>query len=316
MRLLCPFCQKAIAVPDSDAGKAVHCPECGQQFAAPQLFTPAPTPMPEPIPFEKPATPPAVPETYVHDQPTATKPLELPEVPKPDRELSGFAHMSSFPLEPRVIRWIPAGALFLAFLLTFFSWDGLFPAGYPAYTQSAWGALFAGMSYDSVAEDELKLKDDLNQRLHSSWWLLPYLVLLFPTLALAIAGPVVDLAKLKLPPAVDSLWQFRAAVLAVLTVLILLFLLAQWANGLGLQRAVNEKVEADYAETKAAANTPEKMQRWEMKVAMTKGAYHVQSTPWLRLAILLHLLAAAAVLAETGLMLRGTKSPPRVGVMW
>jgi hypothetical protein len=317
MRLLCPFCQKAITIPDNEAGKAVNCPECGQQFAAPQLYTPAPTALSEPpAPASKPGMPTPVPETYVHDEPPEPRVPELPEVPKPDRELSGYAHMSSFPLDPHVVRWIPAAALFLAFLLTFFSWDGLYPAGYSAYTQSAWGALFAGMSYDSVAEDELKLKDDLNKRLHSSWWLLPYLVLLLPTLALAIAGPVIDLAKLKPPPALESVWQFRAAALAVLTFLVLLFLLAQWANGLGLQRAVNEKVEADYAETKAAANTPEKMQRWEMKVAMTKGAYHVQSTPWLRLAILLHLLAAGAVLLETGLMLRGKKPPPRVGVMW
>ena len=35
MDFLCPNCQKAITVPDSEAGKAVNCPECNQQFAAP-----------------------------------------------------------------------------------------------------------------------------------------------------------------------------------------------------------------------------------------------------------------------------------------
>jgi hypothetical protein len=97
---------------------------------------------------------------------------------------------------------------------------------------------------------------------------------------------------------------------------LLLVLLAQWASGFGLQRAVNDWIESEYADTKAAANTPEKLQRWEMEVAMKKGEYHVKTTPWLRLTLLLHLVAAGAVLAEAGLMLRGRKPPPRVAAMW
>jgi hypothetical protein len=329
MRLLCPFCQKAITMPDSEAGKAVHCPECGQQFAAPQLYTPAPAPLPptvaaSPVATQMQFNPPPVPETYVHEQPPEPAPAELPEVPKPDRELSGFGRMRSVPLDPRVIRWLPAGALFLALVLTLFPWDGLYPAGYPAFTQNAWGAMVGSMTRDQVADDELrvagpespKVGDELDRRLTMSWWLLPYLLLLLPTVALAIAGPIVDLAKLKLPPPLDQAWQFRPALLAVLTMITLLFLLAQWATGLGLQRAVNDKIDADFTDSRAAANTPEKLQRWEMKVAMAKGAYHVTTTPWLRLTVLMHLLAAGAVLTEAGLMLRGTKPPPRVGVMW
>jgi hypothetical protein len=318
MRLLCPFCQKAIAVPDTEAGKAVDCPECGERFAAPQLYTPAPAPLAAPTPPapEKPATPPAVPETYVHEGPTEPKPAELPEVPKPDRELSGFAHMASFPIDPRIVRWIPAGALFLALVLTIFPWDGLYPGGYGAYTQTGWGAAFAGMSKDDVADDELRLSDELDRRLKTNWWLIPYLLLLLPTLVLAVAGPVVDLARWKLPPQVESIWQFRPVLLAVLAIVTLLFLMAQWASGLGLQTAVNGMIEDQYKDARAAANTPEKVQRVDMRAAMKKGEYHVRTTPWLRLSVLLHLLAAAAVAGEAGLMLRGKKPPPRVGVMW
>ena len=39
MRLLCPFCQKPISVPDSEAGKRVACPECQEHFIAPLLAT-------------------------------------------------------------------------------------------------------------------------------------------------------------------------------------------------------------------------------------------------------------------------------------
>ena len=328
MRLLCPFCQKAIAVPDTEAGKAVNCPECGQQFAAPQLYTPAPSPLSElaPLPPEKrngnPPTPPPVPETYVTDHsPTDLADLDLPHIPAPDRELSGYQHMKSIVLDPHVLRWIPAGSLFLALILTLFPWDGLYPAGYGAYTQTPWGAAVAVMSRDQVADDVLKFGDAkvgdiLDKKLHMNWWLFPYLFLLIPTLLIAVAGPVVDLGKVKIPPNVEPLWQYRPVVLGVLAALLLLFLLAQWASGFGLQRAVNDWAESEYAETKATANTPEKLQRWEMQVAMMKGTYHVKTTPWLRLALLMHLLAAGAVLAEAGLMLRGHKPPPRVAAMW
>jgi hypothetical protein len=327
MRLLCPFCQKAIGVPDTEAGNAVHCPECGQQFVAPQLYTPAPAALSEtadlgvrpagPTPVPRP-----VPETYVHNGPATELPeVDLPHVPRPDREMSGYARMASIPLEPRVIQWIPAGALFLAFIMTLLPWDGLYPAGYPAFTQSPWHAAVASMSRDPVADDALrdgesKLGDVLDKKLHMNWFLFPHFLLLFPTLLLAIAGPIVDMAKIKLPPSIEQFWQYRPAILGVLTTLVLLFLLAQWASGFGLQRAVNEWVDADFEESKAAAVTPEKQQRWEMQVAMKKGAYHVKTTPWLRIALLMHLLATAAVVTEAGLMLRGKKSPPRLAAMW
>src|SRR4051812_19179142 len=122
MRLLCPFCQKAITIADSEAGKYVPCPECAKQFAAPQLYTPAPAPLPElaatrvaPAPQLPPTPapgPPAVPETYVHDRPAVAAP-DLPVMPAPDLEMSGYGRMASLPIDPRVIRFIPAGAIFL-----------------------------------------------------------------------------------------------------------------------------------------------------------------------------------------------------------
>src|SRR5262249_17073760 len=85
MRLLCPFCQKAITVPDSEAGKAVRCPECSQQFAAPQLFSPTasspdlsmtPPPPAEPPPSElfTPSSP------YERDR-LPSVPPDLPQLP-------------------------------------------------------------------------------------------------------------------------------------------------------------------------------------------------------------------------------------------
>ena len=318
MRLLCPFCQKAITVPDTAAGQPVDCPECGQEFAAPQLYTPAPAP----LPAEKPAQPAPVRETYVNERrDPAPSVVELPDMPAPDRELDGYETFRSVTLQPRVIRWIPAVTLFLAFVLTLFPWNGLYPAGYPAFTQTPWGAAISSMSRDKVADDELrvggeKLGDILEQKLRMNWWLIPYLLLLIPTLALAIAGPLVDQMKWKVPPGLQQVWDYRPAILGVLTVLLLLILLAQWASGFGLQRAVNDWIETDFAATREAANTDEKLQRWEMQVAMKKGEYHVRTTRWLRLALLMHLLATVAVITEAGLMLRGKKPVPRLAAMW
>lgn len=322
MRLLCPYCQKAITVPDSEAGKAVNCPECHQQFAAPQLYTPAPSAAPAPPPpapaASAPVVPPPVPETYVkeEDQPWSPDAAALPTIPPPDREMSGFAHMLSVPVEAKIVRWIPAAAIFLALILTFFPWNGLFPGGHSAYTQNAWQALFGWVSFDPVAEDLLKMEDDLEKRSHSRLWLLPYLLFLFPTLVIACAGPIVDLTKFKLPEGFEKVWQYRPLLLGGLAILLLMFLLAQWASGFGLQHAIYAKIEEEFPEKKSEQNTPEKMQRWEIKLAMAKGAFHARTTPWLRLAVLLHLLAAAAVAAEAGLVLRGKKPPPRAAVMW
>jgi hypothetical protein len=115
---------------------------------------------------------------------------------------------------------------------------------------------------------------------------------------------------------VEAAWKFRAMVLGALVIMMLLFFMAQWASGLGLQRAVESRLEDQHAKDKADANTPEKMQRWEMKVAKAKAADQVHTTPWMRLTFLLQLLAALAVVADAGLTLRGTKPAPRVAVMW
>ena len=170
------------------------------------------------------------------------------------------------------------------------------------------------MSKDAVSDDEMRLFDDLDKHLRSSLWLLPYLLLLFPTILLAIAGPVVGLLKIKLPAGFEKVWQFRPAALGVLAIVTLLFLLAQWASGFGLERAIDQAIMEKFEASKAEANTPEKMQRWEMKVSAAKGTFHVRTTggAWRSC----HPLAAIAVIGEAGLMLRGKKQPPRIGVMW
>jgi hypothetical protein len=329
MRLLCPHCQESLTVPDSEGGKTVHCTYCGKPFSAPlpyEASTYAVTAEPVPAPPAKvdpptpgspaPMPPPAAPPPKSVSVPAISEGRDLPPMPAPDRELSGYVNIRTIPLDLKVIRWIAPAALFVAFILTFFSWDGLYPGGYGAYTQSAWGCLTGGFAVDPVAEDELKLTKELEERTPSNLWLFPYLLLLIPALVIAWSGPVVGLMNLKLPASVQNLWQYRPAALGGVVIIMLLFLSAQWASGFGLQRAIKEKAEVAVADDKAAANTPDKIQRVEMKESMERAKYVPRTTAWLRLAFLMHLLAALAVVAEAGLTLRGNKPTPRVAAMW
>src|SRR5262245_42985773 len=194
MRLLCPFCQKAITVQDSEAGKAVNCPECGQQFAAPQPYAPVVSGGDASMTSAPPVQPPPPSEmfppagSYARDRDRLIPaPPELPTLPQPDVEMSGYSRMKSLALDPKILRWVPPGALTLAFFLTFLPWVGMYPAGYSAYTQNAWQCAFAGLSWDPVAESWMKASADLKDRLHWNTWLIPYLLLLFPALIIAWA---------------------------------------------------------------------------------------------------------------------------------
>ncbi|HVK14952.1 MAG TPA: hypothetical protein VM597_39805 [Gemmataceae bacterium] len=319
MRLLCPHCQESLTVPDSEGGKTVHCTYCGKPFSAPLPYeASSPALAAEPLP---PASPKAdtVPAPFAPksgQMPSLADGWDTPAPPRPAPELAGYANVRSVPLDPAVVRWIAPVALFVAFVLTFFSWNGLFPGGHAAYTQSAWGCLTGGFYADPVAEEDLKLTEELGKRTPSNLWLLPYLMLVIPTLVLAWAGPVVGMMNLKLPAPVENLWQYRPAALGGLAIVLLLFLSAQWASGFGLQRAIKEKAEVVVADERAAANTPEKVQKVEMKEAMHRAQFSARTTVWLRLAFLMHLLAALAVVAETGLTLRGNKPAPRLAAMW
>jgi hypothetical protein len=326
MRLLCPFCQQVINLPDNEAGKAVNCPLCKQAFQAPQPYIPLaadkpPTPVPTSTSAQSPPPADAVYRTQQVDV-TPVTPASAP--PMPSKSFDNLPDIPGVPagpgvfhgitLKPELLAWIPAVALTVAFLLTFFRWAGSYPAGYPAYTQNPWQGLFATFTVDPVAEDAMKMEGEIKDKIKSNWWLLFYFPLLLGGIVVAWAGPVVNGLKIKLPGAASKFWPHRPALVAVFTVFTLLILSAQWVSGFGIEKAITSLGEARHAETKAASNTPEKTQRWEMAVARDLGGFMLQTTTWLRFVWLAHLLAALAVGLEAVSSLR-TKHPPiRVGI--
>jgi hypothetical protein len=331
MRLICPNCQQAVTIPDSDAGKTVTCPNCAHAFPAPQLYsTPAYEPSvplpPPPAPSYTPALPLAV-KTEPATAPTTSAngsaappppPTTTPAADTPAHPVTpeGYAHLRSVALSRKVCEWLVPACLTLIFLLTFFKWVGLYPAGYAAYTQNAWQALFGSMSVDPVSEKSLHLEKDFDERLRASMWLLPYLILVTFAFALTWGDRVVKILNLKMPGVVAGIWKMRPALLSACAGLTIFFIIAQTVAGFGLEKAVTSKIEANFKEERDAAKTPEEIQKVEMDMARVKGSYHVRDTIWLTFTIILHFVALAAIIGETMLIHRGQKPPPRVGVMW
>jgi predicted Zn finger-like uncharacterized protein len=312
MRLICPNCQQSFTIADAEAGRTVTCPQCATSFGAPQTYVAPPIEPLVALPSPPPAAPPAL-----NNAPTAATPVIKAATPSSSApQIEGYAHVHSALLNHQVCRWLAPVALTLVFFLSFFNWFGFYPAGYAAYTQNAWQALFATMSVDPVAEKVFDKEKELNQALSASWWLLPYLLLLLVGLALAWSEPAIKAFHLKLPALVEHWWGHRHALLAACAGLTLLFLLLQCAAGFGLERALAAKIEQATKERREKAKTPEEIQIAEMEIARDMGAFHPRTTLWLRLVVLFHFLALAGIVGETLLVHRGGKPPPRVSVMW
>ena len=321
MRQICPNCQQSVTIADSDAGKTVPCPSCQQPFAIPAPFTPtifeppplAPPPVTPPAPVTTPVS-----TTAATPEPTATTPSETPSSTSPSDQTppKGYARLCSIPLNKTVCHWLAPVCLTLVLVLTFFNWVGMYPAGYAAYTQNGWQALVADLSADPVSEKEWKMEGPINEWLRSSWWLLPYMVLLIPGVLLAWSEPLVKSGKVKLPAVVEGMLRLRPALLGACVGITLLFVLIQTAASFGIERATHNMVQEKFREARKEAKTPEEIQKVEMKVAEVTGGFHLRSTFWLKLSIGLHILALLAIVGETLLIHRGDKPAPRIGVMW
>jgi hypothetical protein len=348
MRLLCPHCQRGINIPDTEAGKEVKCTLCNESFIAPELMisppvidtkelfpepppppTPSVNPNPEPvyqltaetsvpkppIPEPKPKPNPVVETPPI--QTTSTTPPPIPSTPKAD--LSVYKHVHSFPIKLTVLQWIPAICMTLAFFLTFFTWVGLFPGGYTAYSQNAWQALFGNFSSDSVCEPVLQLEKTINEQIRTSWWLFFYLLSLFPAVILTWAGQIVTRYQLesRLPQVIRQYWKYRTQILIGLAGFTLATLLLQTMVGFGLQNGLQRGVETEFApELEQAKNNSVEEQKVRVRMAVAVHNYHTNTTFWLRLTIYAHLLAVLSIVIENLLVRKGEGPPPRVAVMW
>ena len=351
MKVICPNCNQRVELPDDTAGKMAHCPLCNVEFQAPELVSQlSPKPMNEPTP---PAiTPPtsAMPaDLKPHENPTPSAsansgfPVSTPAtvpgmaVTPSGTPVTSAAAERAFPgTEPAtaaasksdlpifsfsvpidVVRWLPFVCLVLPFILSFFSWNGVYPAGYKAYSQNAWQNLFARFSIDPVSEEQMLKGADLKSHIQSAWWMLPYLILLLGAVILEIGGFITKQGLVKLPPSLERFWKYRPLGVTVISALCLLFLSLQWIVGFGLERAAIQIAEENkvYVEDKSKANTPEKEQKAEIFHADRLSEFHLRTTWFLLIAWFAHLIALLGIAYEAYLVKRGALPPPRFALL-
>ncbi len=235
----------------------------------------------------------------------------------------------------RVLQWVPPAAVVLIFIFQFFPWVGVYPGGVPAVWQSAWQAGFGGYSedidltgprgvYPVRSEEDVRKSEESRGKdapkpvvtkpgvsLLTLFYLLPFfLVTLIVTLAVAALPHV----KVQLPPQVQQMVPWRWVIVAGLNALVLLFLVLQCGFSFDVESKAKEWI-ANQPETK---KTPENnMEKKQQMVYVGEREEWIQRTSWLRLTVLLHILATLSAAMVYGIEKRGqTKPLPRLEVMW
>jgi hypothetical protein len=335
MDFLCPSCQKMLTVPDQYAGTLMKCPLCANTFQAPALPSAQP-PLPPPGPFPAPPPPSRQSDTAFAPSPPSAAPQPSPArtPPPPPPSAGEYQHAFGLALDPRVVQWIPPAALLLVFLLQLFTpWVGMYPGGYPAYTQGVGGAAFGwyGTASNPVWEKIPEKNSHVpavilpgakqGEKGESLGWFFPMMVYVFPifplALVLAIAAAVLPLvqARAQLPPFVDQIKPWRWAIAGGAALLALLLLLVPLVFGFSLENKVKEKVETEFLDKqKEKVTTDEDRQLLAMARGSLVGAQELRRTVWLQLVFWLQVLAVVAAAVQFWLDFRGPRPAPRLDI--
>ncbi len=332
MNLLCPNCQKMLTVPEEFAGQLMKCPLCSGTFTVPGLpgtaAPPSPS-MPEPDIFSvrhdpaPPAPPPPAPVPPVSNleplpplsSATTTKPASSPAPSLSSLPPEGYRRTLTTWFSPRVLPWIAPVCLLLVFFLLFFNWVGVYPGGEPAVTQNAWQAAFGLDTVDGDLKKYATFLEDNKYKPGASVLTIFYLLLFFPVLAVTIASVIITMIHVKLPPGVEKLLPWRWGIVAAANLILFLFLGLQVLIGFSLDSRYGEwtdqQVKSDSKETKTTQQKKEgDAERGELLERLTH-------TIWLRLVIVLHLVAIVCAALMFWISQRGTHRPlPKLELMW
>jgi hypothetical protein len=347
MNLLCPNCQKMLTVPEEYAGQLMKCPLCNGTFTVPALPTSAAAPSPVPAGpapggadvygvRHEPEPPP--PSSFRPDGVTAPD-LKSPAPPAPSSTATtkapspppaapstsaappeGYTRALTVWFSPKVLRWVPPVSLLLVFVLLFFSWLGLYPGGVPGVTQNAWqvtgGWYTPDHDLDPVLPSMQKTdKPEDNSIPGPSVLTIFYLLLFFPTLVLTVAVLVYDLnvVPVKMPPQLDKVLPWRWGIVAAVNLVLLFFLSLQWVFGFSLDSRYAAWVDRQVQAKEAKKTDEVKL----AEVARGKMLEDLTHTVWLKLVVLLNVLATLAAVSMYLLGQRGDRRPlPRMELLW
>lgn len=329
MNLLCPNCQKMLTVPEEFAGQLMKCPLCNGTFTVPGLpsstplappssapepdiysvrHEPAPPPSfspPPPLPTLEPSVPPS---TATTTEPPPSKPSLAPE---------DYQHTLTASLSPRVLPWIAPACLLLVFVLQIFpSWVGIYPGGVEAMSGNAWAAAFGRYTPDNDLQKVVPyIVDDKS---NPGWSILTFFYLLplfFLVLAVTIASVVLPMTHLKLPPQVDKLMPWRWGIVAALNLMLFLFLGLQVLLGFSLDSSYRDWV--DRKMKNEAKENPTTDERKTADAHRGELLDMLRHTFWLRLVVLLHLVAIISSALMFWINQRGTHRPlPKLELRW
>ncbi len=294
MNLLCPNCQKMLTVQEDQAGQMMRCPLCSGTFTVPSLPTgpgapaaavagggpaAASTGPPDDV-FRFAAAPPE-PPTVTH-RPESGPPPETPP---------GGATGFTLTVQPQVVPWIAPAALAVAFFLLFLPWSGTLVWGErpEPYTLSGWATDWgSGLG-------------------------ILHIILLVLTVPLAAAIVALPILGVRLPAQVESVWPWRATIVAVLVGLATFFLVLSLATGTALSKKLEES--GGFPE-----RLKEKDEELAKKLTTTVQVEYAKATVYyttaLRLAVVCHLVALAGLGLQYWLEQRGNRPLPRIDVIW
>ena len=339
IRQMCPHCYAMNDLPDDAAGTERPCGKCGKAIAVPANYTPGVsagggvTPVPPADTYRvQPASPPppapaATGAKPMSSDPSAPPGLNLPPQPQPP-SLGGVTPPPSadehggvgITLSPTWLVWVPLGCLVGAFFLSFFPWAKLAPAGYTVLTQNGWDSLFGWHSGTVPEIKEWKdIESSLDARLKTDIFILPYLLFLLPTLALAALERGATLLRQPLPPLllwVPKVMPYMLYILGGLSLFLLVLLAFASLRGFGLERVPLEVARGDFDKQLAENPTGTERRKLDIQIGQTAAKYAPAQTVWVNLLLLLHVLAVVAILARLWLNTRGDRPPPRLGLTW
>jgi hypothetical protein len=230
----------------------------------------------------------------------------------------------SLPLSPRVLVWVPAAALTLALLLSFFPWVGAYPGGYRVFSQNAWRAGVGSVDAPAtVVPQEIldagaKIQKDLTP---ANLLLLMYAILLVVTVVLAWL-------ERALPSQLDSdavhrrlgwlpaVWPYLTPALLGWSALLLVLILYQSWRGFGLETAVQRYAAARHDSEMKAAETNAKRQVVEIEIGMDAAKFDLATTTVFDIVVAAHVIAVLALVGRRWLENRGAKPPPRIALQY
>lgn len=316
MNLLCPNCQKMLQVPEQYAGQLMKCPLCTGTFTVPALPQ-APPPPPPP-----PAQTPPLPEPNVPSgKGAAQESAAAKKAPAP--ATGDYAHVRSYTLNPRVLPWVTPVCLVAVFILLFFTWVGMYPAGIQVFSQNGWQAAFHGYTDDTRDGEVWRAANRadmeyVRDNLGSGVFLILFVILvpLVVLLALAVLLVQYGLVPVPVPPGFASVWSLRSLILAALCAAALVLLLLQLTSGFPLEDTVWAQAKTAASRDKPAPETEEQRSLRRMDEGKEYGKFNVQSTNLVWLVVLLMVLATLGAVLEWWVERRGTLPPPRLDLSY